>query len=200
MTHITKTIAATLSFGGALMLSTAAFAQSPMGQSAPGPTTASSAKSTEDYATKAAQDDLLEVQAGKLAAAQAQRDSVRKFADMMVKDHTQSTEQLKAALKAANVKVESPTSLDKERQAKLNQLKPLQGNQFDQVYMQQQVQAHQQALALHRSFAQKSDNGSLKAAAQKISDVVEHHLHAARELKDSIQAESAEGGDARTSR
>jgi putative membrane protein len=191
MTHLIATVTALVM--GASVLTGPAFSQAAGQSSPPGATTAASVNSSEDYVTKAAQGDLFEVQAGQLAGKQAQQEDVRKFADMMIKDHTKSSADIKAALQSGKIKVTPPSELDKEHQAKLEQLKTAASNQFDQAYMRQQVEAHQQALALHRTYSQKGDNPDLQATAQKISSVVEQHLKAAQDIHKSLPTGPGQG-------
>jgi putative membrane protein len=150
-------------------------------------TTASQAKAkasrdTANYVEKAAVGDLFEIQSSELAARQAQNAEVKTFAQRMISDHTTSSQALKAGIQSANLDVKVPDKLDKAHQAKLDNLRKAQGKDFDQAYMREQLNAHREALKLHKAYAEKGDNPVLKKTAANTAVIVEHHLAAAQEL------------------
>jgi putative membrane protein len=53
---------------------------------------------------------------------------------------------------------------------------------FDRVYLQQQVPAHEQALALHSAYAAQGDTPQLRVAATGAVPIVRQHLEQARAL------------------
>jgi putative membrane protein len=52
----------------------------------------------------------------------------------------------------------------------------------DQVFAQQQVQAHEEAIALFRAYSENGDNQELKQFAQKSLPDLEEHLKMTQEL------------------
>jgi putative membrane protein len=117
----------------------------------------------------------------RLAAAQkADKDTVE-FANRMIKDHSKTTEALKALASKLNLKL--PTSLDAEHQKKIDELKSLSGEQLDNTYDRMQVDAHQQAIKLFGAYAQNGDNAELKAWAAKTLPALKEHLSHAQKLK-----------------
>ena len=50
------------------------------------------------------------------------------------------------------------------------------GPNFDRVYLQQQMTAHQQALQMQQGYAAQGDNPALKAAAASAVPVIQGHL------------------------
>jgi putative membrane protein len=197
MKHVWVAIAS-LAIGGGLLWNGPAAAQST--SQAPQTPSGAPAISTEEYVNRAAQGDMLEIQAGQLAAKQAQQQDVKQFAEMMIKDHTQTSDELKAALQSANIKATPPTSLDKEHQAKLDQLRKAEGKQFDQAYMKQQVELHQQAQQLHENYVLNGKDQALKPVAQKIVLVVHKHLQLATNLEKSLQPAPSDQGAEREKR
>jgi putative membrane protein len=71
----------------------------------------------------------------------------------MTDDHTETSDDLKELIEDEEIKVELPSKLDDEHQAKLDKLKGLSGNQFDKEYVRMQIDAHQKAVALFESYA-----------------------------------------------
>jgi predicted outer membrane protein len=72
--------------------------------------------------------------------------------------------------------------LDAEKSALLNQLASTSGPQFDRLYGQAQRTAHQEALALHESYAQNGTDPSLRQFASSVVPHIEHHIDEARRL------------------
>jgi len=140
------------------------------------------ANTTSGYVTGAATGDMYEVEAGKIAAQRAKSPDLKAFAQMMIKDHTQSTADLKAALATANAGVTPPTDLDDRRKGMLQNLRAAGDTDFDLAYLHQQLAAHLEALTIHSGYADHGDNPALRAVAAKIKPVVEHHIAEIRRI------------------
>lgn len=137
---------------------------------------------TGDYMMRAAMSDMYEIEAGRIAAEKARNPRVRNFAQMMVTDHTNSSSRMQQAM-PPGMTMNMPAQLDAEHQAKLTQLRNAPaGANFDRTYMQQQVMAHEQALALHQNYARNGDMQPLRQVATSVAPVVETHLREARTL------------------
>ena len=65
--------------------------------------------------------------------------------------------------------------LDADGQQMLSALQAANGTERDKLYMQQQMMAHDKALALHQDYAQHGDSKPLKSAASMIVPVVRTH-------------------------
>jgi putative membrane protein len=128
----------------------------------------------QGFVDKASASDMFEVEAGKLAQANGKSQQVKDFGAMMVKDHTKSTTDLKAAAANADGVTITP-GLTPKQQADLDALKGA-GGSFDGVYKTQQLAAHQEALALLQNFASGGDVQSLKEFATKTAPIVRAHL------------------------
>ena len=133
------------------------------------------------FAAAAAASDLFEIESSKLAQSQASGAKVKDFAAMLVKDHTNSTSELKGIAAKENITL-APPSLDADKQAKLDALKAAKGEDFDRLYISQQVPAHEQALQLMQGYAAGGDNAAVKAFASKTAPVIQKHLDEAKAL------------------
>jgi putative membrane protein len=134
----------------------------------------------QGFVDKASASDMFEIEAGKLAQQMGKAQAVKDFGAMMVKDHTKSTADLKAAAAKADGVTVAP-KLSAKQQSDLDALKRA-GDNFDATYKQQQVAAHETALAMLQNYAQSGDNAALKDFAGKTAPVVEGHLKQARAL------------------
>ena len=135
------------------------------------------------YMAQAASSDQFEIQSGQLALQASQNAVVRNFANMIIADHTRSTQMIAAAATSAHLTPPPPTILPPQ-QAMLDQLRASgTGYSFDQAFQQAQIQAHQSALALHQNYASGGDVPALRATAAQIVPVVQMHLQAAQSLQ-----------------
>src|SRR5215204_2411426 len=90
-------------------------------------------KAEEHFLKMAAIDNLCEIKMSEAAQSQATDAQVKQFAQQMIKDHTQASDQLKQLAQSKGV--ELPQDLPKEKQEGVDALKSLQGKDFDQAYI-----------------------------------------------------------------
>lgn len=137
------------------------------------------ASTPQDFATMVAQSDMFEIESSRIALEKAQEDGVRAFAQQMVDDHTASSEAMKQAAEADGVN-DVPTSLDAEHQQMMSQLQDASADQFDNAYMQMQLQAHQQAVTLFSGYTEQQ--GALADFADTALPKLQEHLEHAQQL------------------
>jgi putative membrane protein len=73
------------------------------------------APKTQDFVTEAAGSDMTEIAAAKIALQKGDGDE-KQFADQMVKDHTQTSTELKALVSEGDVQATLPTAPDSASQ------------------------------------------------------------------------------------
>ncbi|HEY0625080.1 DUF4142 domain-containing protein [Sphingomonas sp.] len=134
------------------------------------------AMSGQQFADAAAASDAYEIESSKLAQEKAESAAVKEFAATMVKDHTSSTAKLKDAAGKADPAITPNPALNAEQTANLEALRGASGAAFDTLYKEQQVAAHQKALAALQGYAANGDVPSLKTFAGDTAKVVEGHL------------------------
>jgi putative membrane protein len=137
--------------------------------------------SPQGFVDTLAASDMFEIEAAKLAQAQGKSDKVKAFAAMMIKDHTASSDKLKAAVAEAGGGLTVAPALTPVQQGLLDQLKTG-GENFDAMYAQQQVDAHETALGVLQAQAASGTVAQLKAFAGEVAPIVETHLGHARDL------------------
>jgi putative membrane protein len=141
--------------------------------------TAGATMDPQAFANQMAGSDLYEIEAGKLAQEMGKNQSIKDFGAMMVKDHTNSSAELKQAAGAANPPVAVNSRMNEKHESDLKALRDA-GENFDSVYKRQQIAAHEQAVQLLR--AQAAGQGPFAAFAGKTAPIVEGHLERARQL------------------
>lgn len=128
------------------------------------------------FANDVGASDYYEIEAGKLAQEKAQSQALKDFGKMMVDNHTQSTEKLKAAGATANPAIVPNPALTAEQETNLAALRAAEGAAFDTAYKTQQVAAHEKALALVQGYATDGDIPELKRFAAEAQKVIQTHL------------------------
>lgn len=147
------------------------------------PTDAATPETTspQGFVDAMAASDTYEIEAGRLAQEQGKSQAIKDFGAMMVKDHTASSDKLKAAVAEAGNGLAVTATMTPVQQGLLDQLRTA-GENFDAMYAQQQVDAHEKALATLQAQAQGGTVAPLKAFAADTAKVVEGHLDHARGL------------------
>lgn len=135
------------------------------------------APSAQEFAQTVANSDAFEIQSSELAAQRAARQDVKDFAAMMVRDHTMTTEQLTTL--APQIALTPPTpSLDAAKQGQIDSLRGQNGAAFDAAYLDAQVAAHTEAVALFERYASGGEPGPLRDwAAETLPKLREHLTH-----------------------
>ena len=127
-----------------------------------------------------AQDNLAEIEAGKLAADKAQDPQVKQFAQRMVDDHTKLLDDLKKVADAKNVDL--PTTPDAKHQKLMKKLQSASGEKFDREYMKAMVKDHREALKLVQRTAKSAKDPDLKTSAQQAAPEIQDHLKMAQNI------------------
>ena len=134
-----------------------------------------------DYMQRAAASDAFEIQSSQLALQKSQTPAVRQYAQMMIDHHTMTTRDLTAAAQRSGL-TPPPPALTPDKAQMISSLQSAAGASFDQLYLQHQLMGHQEALALHSSYAAGGDDSNLKQVAQKAVPVVRGHLDQVQSL------------------
>jgi putative membrane protein len=163
----------------ALLLSTAAFAQS-TGEKTGVNSVLGIAPKTADFIKEAAMSDMLEIDAAKLAE-QKGNAAEKTFAAQMIADHTKTSAELKGMV-SGDLKAAIPTALDDSSQKKLDKLKNAKPEDFASEYDPMQVSAHKDAVSLFERYAKGGDDPKLKDWAAQTLPTLQHHLEMAQDM------------------
>jgi len=132
---------------------------------------------------------MAEVDLGKLAEQKSTDPKVKKFAEMMVKDHSAANEKLESL--ASSKQISLPKSLDSSHEATKTKLEALSGDSFDKSYIESQLKDHEKTVILLKTEISSGQDADAKAFAQSVLPTVEHHLQAVRTLASEESAKSA---------
>lgn len=128
----------------------------------------------QDFVTKAANANMLEIETSKLALKTSKNKDVLAFAKLMVADHTKAGTAFKAAI-AKTTGVTAPAKLDDDQQKKVDDLKAKPADDFDSAYISLQKDAHSDAVSLFDNYAKNGTDDSLKAFAAATLPTLQSH-------------------------
>ncbi|UGV27360.1 DUF4142 domain-containing protein [Rhodopseudomonas boonkerdii] len=140
------------------------------------------APKTQDFVTEAANSDMLEIAAAKIARQKGNADE-KNFATQMITDHTKTSAEIKQLIDSGAVKAELPTALNSSSQSKLDKLNNAKPDEFAATYDPMQVAAHEDAVSLFERYSKGGDNAKLKDWAGKTLPALRHHLEMAQQLE-----------------
>jgi putative membrane protein len=133
----------------------------------------------------------VDIDAGKLASSRASTEAVRKFAQLMVTDHTgvnKAATDLVTRLKVTPQDNPTSQALKAGGDKNLATLKTLSGAAFDKAYVDHEVAYHQQVLdALDKTLIPGATNGELKALLVKVRPAFKAHLDHAKSLQSVLR-------------
>lgn len=145
--------------------------------------TAAADTGVTDFVEKATLSNMFEIEASKLALERSKVQPVKDFAKMLVDAHTTGLSELQSLSTAAAVT--PPTALNTDYTAKLEALRNAKVEDFDDVYIDQQTEVHENALNLMKDFANNGKDAGLRAFAAKTAMTVDEHLNKVRALDKS---------------
>ena len=132
----------------------------------------------------------VDIDAGKLAASTTKNAEVKKFANLMVTDHTGVNKQavdLVTKLKVTPEDNDTSRSLKAGGEKNVAALKALKGAAFDTAYVDHEVAYHQAVLdAVDKTLIPNAKNEELKALLVKVRPAFVAHLEHAKHLQSSL--------------
>lgn len=137
-----------------------------------------SASYSQEFIQKAAVSNQFEILSSQEALTRTRDEDVRDFARRMIEDHSKAGQEMKMALVEAQNEMtlaEPGKTLDEKHQKILNDLRTAPASSFDRQYISAQVNAHNEALALFRSYAEDGNNTALRDFAVRTIPVLEMH-------------------------
>lgn len=152
-----------------LLLASFGFAQAQgqgQGQMSPG---------DQQFAEDAAMGSAAEIELANLAAQKATSPEVKKFAQMMVSDHTKASQMLDqvAQKKGMSVPKEVPEHAQKFR----DRLNSMSGKDFDMAYMQHMFVDHAKDSSKFQLYTQTGKDSDLKSFAQQQVPTLKQHFN-----------------------
>ncbi len=127
-----------------------------------------------DFAVKAANGGMLEMELARMAREKAQSNDVKEFAAMMLKDHQMAHDELKTLAGQKNITL--PARLGDDEQKHVDELAKLTGAEFDKKYVELMVDDHEEDVKLFKEAADDAKDADVKAFAAKTLPTLQKHL------------------------
>ncbi len=132
------------------------------------------------FVKEAAADNMAEVTLGELGVKKASSSEVKKFAEMIVKDHGMASEELK---KLATIKgVDVSAGIEPKQAEKIQGLEKLIGADFDKNFVAVMVSDHKADVSNFEKASANSKDANLKAWVDKMIPTLKAHLSSAQQL------------------
>jgi putative membrane protein len=145
----------------------------------------------QQFAQKAAEGGLMEVQLGQLAQQQAKDQQVVQFGQRMVQDHGQANEKLMAI--AEQKAIQLPQELSGDAQQKYEEMQQLLGAEFDEAYMDEMVEDHEKDIELFEQQAESGEDPDLRTFAEEALPTLREHLELAKQVRSQTTAARGNG-------
>lgn len=140
-------------------------------------------------AVELADGGLYEVQLATMALTKAKSPEVKKFAQMMIDDHTKVNNELKEW--AGKNGVTLPDIMSEEKQKKYYDLERDEDvNKFDEKFMDEMVEDHKKDINKFEDIADDSKNTEFKSWAGEKLSTLRHHLSEAERIHDAVKKDS----------
>ena len=144
------------------------------------------AATSNDFVDNAAAGGIAEIETSRLALEKSSSADIKKFANMMITDHSKANDELAALAKKNDIEVPDETTLVKQAKEKILDMRD---ESFDAAYANNQVKAHEDTIKLFDKQANTVTDDKVKGAtdlkgfAQKMLPALEKHLEMAKELQ-----------------
>ncbi len=199
-----RVMSITCALAGALIAATApsAFAQdstyspwrpgtvtSPGGSSQRTPGSVAAADTT--YIREALRGNLAEVDLGRIAEDRAEDADVKAFGERMVESHNSMNERWATLAKSNGMRWE--LGLDPETKQTADRLSDLDDDEFDQAYMTEMIQRHEQDLAALQRISRSARSSDVRALASDAQSTVREHLSQAQQVGSRVGVASTAG-------
>lgn len=140
----------------------------------------------QQFARMAAHSDQFEIRSSQLALQKSSSPQVREYAQMMIQEHTQSTQLLTQL--AAQRGLTLPTEPSEFQQAVIDRLAQLSGAEFDRAYFEAQANGHIQTVGVFRSEVGQGQDSGLQQFAAQLLPTIENHYQMASQMTGQASA------------
>jgi putative membrane protein len=133
------------------------------------------------FIKKAADGGMTEVELGKVAEKNGQKEDVKDFGKQMVKDHGKANDNLKSV--AAKLNATVPDKVSTKHQATIDKMSKMSGADFDTAYAKAMVEDHEKDIAEFEKARGKVSNEDLKKFIDETVPVMKGHLEMAKKMQ-----------------
>jgi putative membrane protein len=138
----------------------------------------------ENFVKKAANSSLYEVQIGDTASKKASSQQVREYAQLLVRDHSDALQKLKAAVGDLGIKL--PDTLEKKYTEMISNLSKKDSTSFDKEYIKLMIKDHKNDISEFEKAEKMLPPGALRSWVSTTLPVLRQHLTKAQEIEKSM--------------
>lgn len=142
-------------------------------------------EASSSFLVKAADGSMTEVQLGEMGQQKATSQRVKDFSAMMVRDHSEANDKVKALASQKNVTL--PTSVSDEHQKKMDLISKKSGKDFDKAFMDAMVKDHEKAIDLFETGMKYAKDPDVSSLADKTLPTLKMHLDSAKSVRSSLK-------------
>lgn len=147
-----------------------------------------------EFAKMASMGNAAEIKTARLALERSDNKDVKKFAKMIIKDHTKAGKELQKIAMKHNMA--QPNALNAEQMEEYNKLQSSTGTDFNKMYIANAgLEDHQKTIALFQKEADNGKDPALKAFAMKTLPTLKEHLQMAQTLSSGSMMNNSTGKD-----
>jgi putative membrane protein len=129
------------------------------------------------FVMEAASGGMLEVEAGRLAEQNATNERVKAFGAMMVRDHSNANNELRAMVTGRNLML--PDSMMSKHKKNLESLRSKTGKAFDRQYMSMMVTDHNEDINKFQVASNNAQDTAIKGFATRTLPILRMHKDSA---------------------
>ena len=153
-----------------------------LGSSAALAQTAAPSDQDKHFLQEIAQDSNYEIKTSQLALQKSKSEDIKQYATMVIHDHMQLKQQIRAAGAAAKVTPTSPSSMSVSDRAAVAKLEILSSDTFDQSYIKSLVKGNDEIQKDEKSEASDSSLPLVKSLAEHSAALDTKHAAKAKQL------------------
>jgi putative membrane protein len=139
------------------------------------------------YATNAVLGDMFAIISADIVLQRTKDEEVAAMARRLRAEHSAARTSLEALVRSEVPGLVLPNTLDRRRQGLVDNLQKASSASFDRVYLDQQIAAQEEAITLHRGFANHDASRGLAIHALTVLTGVEDDLTQLRRLRRAIK-------------
>lgn len=132
--------------------------------------------------------DVEEVNAGRIAAQNGTSDTVKKYGEMLVRDHSEHDAKVRTCADATGLRLLEPSDVNRMIQRETGQapgdpvaeLRAVSGTDFDQKFMAMMRDGHQEAIQVVEAAQRTVTNARVGALLAETLPTLRHHLEMAK--------------------
>lgn len=139
-----------------------------------------------EFMVEVADINMTEIKLGELAQTKSTMPDVVALGKMMVKDHTQALNQLKAMARKKDVKL--PEGISAKGQDHYDDLNELSGKDFDMKYCDMMINGHKDAIRLFENNRDRTEDSEVKTWASNTLPRLNMHLDHSRSCEEKCKS------------